>query len=311
MRCSARPDLDGVVIATPSALHAEQSIAALESGLAVFCQKPLGRDAAEAAAVVAAARRADRLLGVDLSYRHLDGHAADAWSGARGSHRHGVRRVAHVPQRVRARQGVVPRPGALRRRVHDRSRHAPRRPRPLDDAGAELRRARRAAARGRRGARRRIATRSRTMRSRSSSPRRGAAISIACSWWLHAGRDAVIGAAFHGTHGLGRAAQRRAARSTTSRRSLHRGTTLRGARLAAGRVGRAGRGHVGRAARGGRAHARRRAGRPRRRLRADRADHGPMTRVLMTADAVGGVWTYAVELADRAPPTRRRRRRWP
>jgi predicted dehydrogenase len=63
-------DLDGVVIATPSALHAEQSIAALERGLAVFCQKPLGRSAAEAQAVVEAARRADRLLMVDLSYRH-------------------------------------------------------------------------------------------------------------------------------------------------------------------------------------------------------------------------------------------------
>lgn len=66
-------DLAGIVIATPSALHAEQSIAALERGLAVFCQKPLGRTATETRAVVAAARRADRLLGVDLSYRHAAG----------------------------------------------------------------------------------------------------------------------------------------------------------------------------------------------------------------------------------------------
>ncbi|WP_159874406.1 Gfo/Idh/MocA family protein [Novosphingobium sp. 9U] len=63
-------DLDGLVIATPSALHAEQSIAALERGMAVFCQKPLGRNAAEAQAVVDAARRADRLLSVDFSYRY-------------------------------------------------------------------------------------------------------------------------------------------------------------------------------------------------------------------------------------------------
>ncbi|WP_246526563.1 Gfo/Idh/MocA family protein [Plastoroseomonas hellenica] len=62
-------DLDGVVIASPSAAHAEQSIAALRRGAAVFCQKPLGRDAAEVGAVLDAARRADRLLGVDLSYR--------------------------------------------------------------------------------------------------------------------------------------------------------------------------------------------------------------------------------------------------
>lgn len=62
-------DLDGVVIATPSALHARQAIQALEQGIAVFCQKPLGCTAAETAAVIEAARRADRLLGVDLSYR--------------------------------------------------------------------------------------------------------------------------------------------------------------------------------------------------------------------------------------------------
>ena len=62
-------DLDGVVIATPSALHAEQSIAALERGIAVFCQKPLARTAAETRRVIAAAAGADRLLGIDLVYR--------------------------------------------------------------------------------------------------------------------------------------------------------------------------------------------------------------------------------------------------
>jgi predicted dehydrogenase len=61
--------LDGVVIATPSALHAEQAIAALEKGMAVFCQKPLGRSADEVRRVIAAAEAADRLLGVDFSYR--------------------------------------------------------------------------------------------------------------------------------------------------------------------------------------------------------------------------------------------------
>ncbi|MFW5967961.1 MAG: Gfo/Idh/MocA family protein, partial [Persicimonas sp.] len=47
-----RDDVDGVMIATPSALHAEQAIAALGANKAVFCQKPLGRDAAECARVV-------------------------------------------------------------------------------------------------------------------------------------------------------------------------------------------------------------------------------------------------------------------
>ena len=63
-------ELDGIVIATPSALHAEQCIAALDAGVAVFCQKPLGRNAAEVESVLGAGRRADRLLGVDLSYRY-------------------------------------------------------------------------------------------------------------------------------------------------------------------------------------------------------------------------------------------------
>ncbi len=69
-------DIDAVVIATPSADHAAQSIAALTAGKAVFCQKPLGRTAAEVAAVVDAARAADRLLGVDLSYRDTAGMQA-------------------------------------------------------------------------------------------------------------------------------------------------------------------------------------------------------------------------------------------
>ncbi|MBW3607231.1 MAG: Gfo/Idh/MocA family oxidoreductase, partial [Actinobacteria bacterium] len=62
--------IDGIVIATPSALHADQAVAALDAGVAVFCQKPLGRSAAETERVLQAARRNDRLLGVDLSYRH-------------------------------------------------------------------------------------------------------------------------------------------------------------------------------------------------------------------------------------------------
>jgi predicted dehydrogenase len=66
-------ELDGIVIATPSAMHAEQAIIALENKLAVFCQKPLGRNAKETIMVIEAARTANRLLGVDLSYRYLKG----------------------------------------------------------------------------------------------------------------------------------------------------------------------------------------------------------------------------------------------
>jgi predicted dehydrogenase len=68
--------LDGVVIATPSALHATHAMAVLEHEKAVFCQKPLVRTAAEAAQVVATAHAHDRLLGVDFSYRCVAGVAA-------------------------------------------------------------------------------------------------------------------------------------------------------------------------------------------------------------------------------------------
>jgi predicted dehydrogenase len=66
-------DLDGAVIATPSALHAQQALALLESGVAVFCQKPLARTAQETAAIIDAARKSDRLLACDYSYRHTEG----------------------------------------------------------------------------------------------------------------------------------------------------------------------------------------------------------------------------------------------
>jgi predicted dehydrogenase len=65
--------LDGVVIATPSGMHAEQTIAALDRGIAVFCQKPLGINATETKRAIDAARRSDSLLKVDLCYRFVEG----------------------------------------------------------------------------------------------------------------------------------------------------------------------------------------------------------------------------------------------
>ena len=62
--------IDGVVIATPSALHMQQSVAALQNKKAVFCQKPLGRNHHEVLAVVNAAKENNKLLGADFSYRY-------------------------------------------------------------------------------------------------------------------------------------------------------------------------------------------------------------------------------------------------
>jgi predicted dehydrogenase len=66
-------DVDGVVIATPNACHADQTLACLERGVAVFCQKPLAVDGSSTSAVIAGARAADRLLGVDFCYRRVQG----------------------------------------------------------------------------------------------------------------------------------------------------------------------------------------------------------------------------------------------
>ncbi len=66
-------DLDGIVIATPSALHSGQAMAALDRGMAVFCQKPLAPTAQACRRTLERARARDRLLGVDFSYRYLVG----------------------------------------------------------------------------------------------------------------------------------------------------------------------------------------------------------------------------------------------
>jgi len=52
----AASEIDAVLIATPNGLHCEQTIAALESGKHVFCQKPIAMTMAEADRVVAAAK---------------------------------------------------------------------------------------------------------------------------------------------------------------------------------------------------------------------------------------------------------------
>jgi len=66
-------DLDGVIVASPRVLHISHCIAALQSGKAVFVQKPLARSAAETAAVLDVARSVDRLIAVDFPYRHIVG----------------------------------------------------------------------------------------------------------------------------------------------------------------------------------------------------------------------------------------------
>lgn len=65
----ARDDLDAVSVATPTGLHAPISIAALERGLHVLCEKPLARTAEEGLDIVRAAERAGRVLEVVFNHR--------------------------------------------------------------------------------------------------------------------------------------------------------------------------------------------------------------------------------------------------
>jgi len=58
----ADPEVEVVYVASPHALHLEHARAALEAGKHVLCEKPLTLDAAQADALVEAARRHDRFL---------------------------------------------------------------------------------------------------------------------------------------------------------------------------------------------------------------------------------------------------------
>lgn len=63
------PAVDVVYVATPHSLHRTWAGAALAAGKHVLCEKPISTSAADAVALVAAARRADRFLAEAFMYR--------------------------------------------------------------------------------------------------------------------------------------------------------------------------------------------------------------------------------------------------
>ncbi|HHV62442.1 MAG TPA: Gfo/Idh/MocA family oxidoreductase [Firmicutes bacterium] len=65
-------DLDAVTVATPNYLHAPITIAALNAGKHVLCEKPLATNATEAQAMADAAERANRVLMVGVNNRFRD-----------------------------------------------------------------------------------------------------------------------------------------------------------------------------------------------------------------------------------------------
>jgi predicted dehydrogenase len=191
--------LDGVAIATPSALHAAQATRALAAGAAVFCQKPLGRAGAEVRAVVAAAQAADRLLAVDLSYRFTRGMQAVrdlVRSGALGRVR-GVDLVFHNaygPDKPWFYDRALSGGGC----VIDLGVHLvdlclwllgfP----PVSGVSARLFAG---------GARLHAGSEAVEDYATACFEAGDAAVSLACSWKLHLGQDAVISVAAHGTEG--------------------------------------------------------------------------------------------------------------
>lgn len=65
----ALPGLDAVSICTPNKLHCLPTIAALKAGKHVLVEKPMAMNAGEAQAMVAAARKAKRLLQIGFQWR--------------------------------------------------------------------------------------------------------------------------------------------------------------------------------------------------------------------------------------------------
>jgi predicted dehydrogenase len=191
--------LDGVVIATPSALHASQTVTVLKNGAAVFCQKPLGRNVLEVRSAIEAAKAANRLLRLDLSYRcavamgHLrrlvqSGELGQIFAAELVFHN------AYGPQKPWFYHPELSGGGC----VMDLGIH-------LIDAALWVLRSPVAHVESRlfhKG--KRIAGRQQVCEDYATvrlDLANGAVADLACSWHLHAGQNAVIRVAFYGTQG--------------------------------------------------------------------------------------------------------------
>jgi myo-inositol 2-dehydrogenase/D-chiro-inositol 1-dehydrogenase len=67
--------VEAVVVATPAQYHADAIVAAAEAGKAIFCEKPIAHDLADADRAIAATRRAQVLLQIGFQRRFDPGFA--------------------------------------------------------------------------------------------------------------------------------------------------------------------------------------------------------------------------------------------
>jgi predicted dehydrogenase len=67
----SRPDINVVVVSTPTKFHEEIAVEALQAGKHVLCEKPLARTTEESRRIVEAARRANRVLKTGFNYRQM------------------------------------------------------------------------------------------------------------------------------------------------------------------------------------------------------------------------------------------------
>lgn len=65
-------EVDAVVICTPNKFHAEISVAALQAGVHVMCEKPMAMTVTECEAMLDASRKSGKLLSIAYHYRHTE-----------------------------------------------------------------------------------------------------------------------------------------------------------------------------------------------------------------------------------------------
>ena len=68
----ARPDIDVIQVCTPNSSHAEITVAALEAGKQVMCEKPMAKTAAGAKLMLEAAKKTGNLLTIGYQNRYRD-----------------------------------------------------------------------------------------------------------------------------------------------------------------------------------------------------------------------------------------------